>query len=328
MGTATTKDVNSIRKRVNQLIAAQSMQQEAIVHIVSILNITRYAAQVNRHHVNIIMDTVDNMVHDVNNLYNITTSLSTSLSYHQLVLHIRSVLANLQDSLSYLRTVSMHTMDYINAATTGTHSPHVLPIADLKQMLLHIEETLPPTIHLPVSSEDTLYFYRYIHTHVLIANRQYLLLTDVPIQDHMQQLSIYKIFTVDIPHGNFTAQYGVSTQYLGVTQDETMAIEISQHQFSICQETNGQFCNVYSPLQLLANPASCITALYTRNAASISTRCSLQVRKAQSISIPLSIAPNVWILTSAPSTVKTAITLICPGETTKFITVKKPIHVL
>ena len=39
------------------------------------------------------MDTVNNMVHDVNNLYNITTSLHTSLSYHQLVLHLRSVLA-------------------------------------------------------------------------------------------------------------------------------------------------------------------------------------------------------------------------------------------
>ena len=112
-GTATTKDINSIKKRVNQLIAAQSMQQEAIVHIVSILNITRYAAQVNRQHINIIMDTVDKMVHDVNNLYNISTSLSTSLSYYQLVLHIRSVLANLWDSLSYIRTVSMHTMEYI-----------------------------------------------------------------------------------------------------------------------------------------------------------------------------------------------------------------------
>ena len=74
------------------------MQQEAIVHIVSILNITQYTTQVNRQHTNIIMDRVDETAHDVNNLYNITTSLATSLSYYQLVLHIRSVLANLWDS--------------------------------------------------------------------------------------------------------------------------------------------------------------------------------------------------------------------------------------
>ena len=227
MGTATTKDVNSIKNRVNQLIEAQSTQQETLVHIISILNITQHAAQVNRHSINVLMDKIDDTVQDVNNLYNLTTSLATSLSYHQLILHIRSVLANLQDSLSYIRTVSMHTMDYINAATTGTLSPHILPIMDLKRMLSHIEETLPPTLHLPVSSEDTLHFYRYLCTQVLIANKQFLLLIDVPIQDQSQQLSIYKIFTLDIPHGNFTACYNINTQNLGMTQDETMAVEIS-----------------------------------------------------------------------------------------------------
>ena len=44
MGTATTKDVNNIKKRVNQLIEAQSTQQETLVHIISILNITWYTA--------------------------------------------------------------------------------------------------------------------------------------------------------------------------------------------------------------------------------------------------------------------------------------------
>ena len=123
-------------------------------------------------------------------------------------------------------------------ATTGTLSPHILPIADLKQMLSHIEESLPTTMHLPVSSEDTLHFYRYLHTHILIAYRQFLLLIDVPV-----------------------------------------------------------------------------TSLYTKNATSIAARCSLQVRKAQTISIPTWIAPNIWLLTSAPSTVTTRITLVCHERT-------------
>ena len=110
--------------------------------------------------------------------------------------------------------------------------------------------------------------------HVLIDNKQFLLLTDVPIQDQSQQLSIYKIFSLDIPHGNCTACYDINTQYLRITQDETMAVEISPLQFRICQEGNGQFCNIPTPFQQLANPSSCITALYTKNTASISTRCS------------------------------------------------------
>ena len=58
-GTATTKDVNSIKTRVNQLIEAHSTQQETLVYIISILYITWYTAQVNRHSINVIMDKVD-----------------------------------------------------------------------------------------------------------------------------------------------------------------------------------------------------------------------------------------------------------------------------
>ena len=182
-GTATTKDITSIKTQINQLIMAQSSQQETLVHIVSILNLTRYAAQVNIHSTNILMDAAAATSHDINNLYNLTMALATSISFHQLILHIRSVFANLCDSLNYIQMVSAHTMDYIDAATSGTFSPHILPVMDLQNMLLHISDTLPPMLHLPVSPDDTLHFYRYLHTHILIENKQFLLLIDVPIQD-------------------------------------------------------------------------------------------------------------------------------------------------
>ena len=144
----------------------QSSQQETLVHIISILNITRYTAQVNRHSINILMDVTEATTHDINKLYNLTTSLATSTSFHQLILHIRSVFANLCDSLNYICLVSAHTMDYINAATSRTLSSHILPVMDLQKMLLHISDALLPMLHLPVSPDDTLHFYRYLCTHV------------------------------------------------------------------------------------------------------------------------------------------------------------------
>ena len=96
----------------------QSLQQETLGHIISILNITRYAAQVNRHTINILMDKVDDTSHDINNLYILISSLATSISFHQLILHMRSVFTNLCNSLNYIRTVSTHTMDYMDAATS------------------------------------------------------------------------------------------------------------------------------------------------------------------------------------------------------------------
>ena len=175
-GTAITKDVNNIKTRVNQLIMMQSSQQETLVHIISIINVTQYAVQVNRHNINVLMNKVDETSHDINSLYNLATSIATSISFHQFILHIRSVFANLHDSLSYSRMVSTITMDYINAATSVTLSPYILPVM----------ETLILMLHLPVSSNDTLHIYKYLHAHVLIANKQFLLLIDVPIQDKSQ----------------------------------------------------------------------------------------------------------------------------------------------
>ena len=101
-GTATTKDIHSIKTRINQLIAMQTSQHNTLVHIVSILNITRNATQVNRHSINNLIDVVRTTSQDINNLYHLTTSLATSINFNQMILHIRSVFTNLQDSLHYL----------------------------------------------------------------------------------------------------------------------------------------------------------------------------------------------------------------------------------
>ena len=172
-GTATAKNIHSIKTRINQLIAMQTSQCNTLVHIVSILNVTRYATQVNRHSINSLIYAVCTTSQDINNLYNLTTSLATSIIFNQMILHLRSVFAKLWESFHYLQTVSTHIMEYIDAATSGILSPHVLPITDLQSMLWHICDTLPPTLHLPISPEDTLHFYRYLCTHILIENKQF-----------------------------------------------------------------------------------------------------------------------------------------------------------
>ena len=107
-----------------------------------------------------------------------------------------------------------------------------------------------------------------------------------------------------------------------------MAVEFPPQKFKICQEVNGQFCTISTPFQPLAKPLSCITALYARNTASIQDRYSLQIRKTSDVSMPSQLGPNVWILTTSPSAVTTKVTLMFLGETTQFIEVRKPIHVL
>ena len=39
-----------------------------------------------------------------------------------------TILAYLRDSLIYMRQVAIHTMDYVDAATTNILSPGILPV--------------------------------------------------------------------------------------------------------------------------------------------------------------------------------------------------------
>ena len=105
---------------------------------------------------------------------------------------------------------------------------------------------------------DTLHFYRYLCAHVLIENKQFLLLIDIPIQDRARQITIHQVLTLDIPHGNYSVHYDINTRYFGVTTDATMGLELSSSQFEICKQANGQFCHISMPFQPLANPPTCI----------------------------------------------------------------------
>ena len=230
--------------------------------------------------------------------------------------------------MHYLHTISTHTMDYIDAATSGILSPHVLPVADLWKMFQHIADTLPPTLHLPISPVDTLHFYRYLCTHVLIENKQFLLLINIPIQDRAHQITIHQVFTMDIPHGNYSARKDINTQYFGVTTNATMGLELSHTQFKVCKQANGQFCHISMPFQPLANAPTCITALYAKSTASIESKCSLWLHKATTTPLPIQIMPDVWILTTPTLAPTDTISLICPEKPMETIPIRQPLHVL
>ena len=205
-------------------------------------------------------------------------------------------------------------MDYIDTATSGILSPHVLPVVDLQKMLQHIADTLPPTLHLPISPEDTLHFYRYLRTHVLIESKQFLLLIDIPIHDGACQITIHQVFTLDIPHRNYSACYDINSRYFGVTKHAIMGLELSAAQFQTYQQANGQFCHISMPFQPLANPPTCIAALYTKSKASTTSKCSLQLHKTTTTAVPTQITPDVWILTTPAMAPVNTITLICPEK--------------
>ena len=80
LGQPLQKTYTASKPRINQLITTQASQCNILVHIVSILNITRYTTQVNRCGINTLMEAVRATSHDINNLYNHTLIPKTAFN--------------------------------------------------------------------------------------------------------------------------------------------------------------------------------------------------------------------------------------------------------
>ena len=107
-----------------------------------------------------------------------------------------------------------------------------------------------------------------------------------------------------------------------------MGMQLSVAQFQTCQQANGQFCNIATPFQPLANPPTCIAALYAKSKTSITTKCSLQLHKTTTTALPTQITPDVWILTTPPIAPVNTITLICPEKPMETTTICQLLHIL
>ena len=212
---------------------------------------------------------------------------------------------------------------------TNILSPDILLVGkNSRGMLRHIELQLPSIMHLPIWSDDTLHFYWYLKTRVLVADGWFLLLIDVPIQDRVQQLQMYEIFNLPVPHGDISAHYKIDNKYIGITYNETQAVMITEQHYSTCLHANGQFCKIDAPFQTLTNPQSCIMASYTKNNQEIEAQCSLSIFHTPPAFPPILITSNMWISVWTPTMQGSAITMICPDKATGWSLSQQPLHIL
>ena len=115
------------------------------------------------------MDTLQKANQDINILLNGTDVLTQHLRSHQVQTYTCTVFAYLRDCLTYINQVATHTMDYVDTVTTNILSLDIITVEEIKGIIRHIESQFPSLLHLSISSDNTLHFYKYPKTHVLVA---------------------------------------------------------------------------------------------------------------------------------------------------------------
>ena len=92
---------------MNSLIQEQT-QKETLVHIIFILNITRYATQVNTQKINEVMDALQKAKQDMKILLNVTDVLVQCLRYYQVYTYAHTISAYLRNCFTYMKQVATY----------------------------------------------------------------------------------------------------------------------------------------------------------------------------------------------------------------------------
>ena len=150
----------------------------------------------------------------------------------------------------------------------------------------------------------------------------------MPIQNRAQQLQIYEVFILPVPHRNLSVEYEANYKYIGITYDETKEVAITNLQYRACQHASGQFFRINAPLQPLTNPPSCVSALYAKNDQAMKELCSLVISHMPCTYIPIAVTSKLWISPSNPQIWGSTMTIICPDKATSTVHLHQPFHIL
>ena len=92
----------------------QTQKQEILVHVISVLKITKYTTLVNRQKINEVMDALQKANQKMIILLNITDILTQHFRYYKIC-----TFAYLRDCLTYMRQVATHMVDSVDIASTN-----------------------------------------------------------------------------------------------------------------------------------------------------------------------------------------------------------------
>ena len=199
-GTASNKDVQKIKKAVQDLARRQNDQGVFLSEALSLINITRVDVEDNRHAINDLVNATDysmqktREIDDIRNEFNVLRTFV--ISHTELTLVVVELRDNINKFRSYLENLKL-TLD-----TLGLNklTPSVISPTKLQDVLLNIQHVLPRNLQLPVDpTKDLFHYYKYLTCESFVVDHIFSTITMVPLLDASSKFNLYQWHNLAIP---------------------------------------------------------------------------------------------------------------------------------
>ena len=307
-GLTTEKDLNDIRKAINNLSDNQQKMKHIVEKGLTIINKTRNEIKQNRERLNIINNGIAKLYNRLNAMTKQTKQNYMKLNY--LILHffqVEALVNNAQELVIELVQHYTELKNEIDILTIGKITPGVISPTDFEDILTRIKDKLPRGLQLAIDPIINLWsLYQIISSKAMILDNKLVTVLDIPLVDRKEKMDIYRVINLPLPnlkmrnyrvrHPNkfMVANYELETEFFAIDKSRTKYTLLEEKDTINCAASREGFCKFLHPLYPTNVNKFCVIALFMSDDRMISESCVTKIRTKGVLPMAKIIKPGLW----------------------------------
>ena len=279
-GTVTSKDLDEVLSRVNDLSDAQGGILSVVDNAVTLINQT-------------VVDVTNNR-QTLNRLINATYGLTNTMRYLRgtiideytvstLNVRLDSVFIDLSAAVRDFREEILGLETIIGLAENGILSRALLPPNQFTTVLHDIQKILPRELTLPFNPTEISKYYANVHSKVVRNDTNISVILTVPLLYVKDRFTVYQVFNVPVPKigsdQTLMANYEIpEIEFIALSDDSLKYVLVDDRDLHVYLRRRLPFCPLRQPILNVQTSTECITALLTNQTDKIPVNCDKTVR--------------------------------------------------
>lgn len=284
-GVLSSSDVEKIQRNINLLAQNQLDLAHAFQESISVLNVTRLEVKENRQKINEIIDSIgsieDTIVNISDHLEQEINTLETTVI---LIARITHVIEEIKNAITRSMYFYLHFQIQVQSIIMQRLSPSTVTAANLRNILMEIQERLPKTIGLPFDPRTRLFeYFQHLRCMTLFQDNRVIVTINIPLMEFTQRFDLFKAISLPAPLLGTTrfekkellAYYKLEASYLAVNPSKTQFILLDEDHALQCSDPTLKICNVKEPIRNTNLGTSCIISNFMEDKKNVKQNCDV-----------------------------------------------------
>ena len=284
-GVLSSTDVEKIQRNINTLARNQLDLAHAFQESISVLNVTRLEVKENRQKINEIIDSIGSIEDTIINISDqLEQDINTLEKMVILIAQITRIIEEIKNAITRSMYFYLHFQIQVQSIIMQRLSPSTVTAANLRNILMSIQERLPKTIGLPFDPRTHLFeYFQYLKCMTIFQDNRVIITINIPLMEFTQRYDLFQAISLPAPllgtarseEKELLAYYKLEASYLAVNPSKTQFILLDEEHALQCSDPTLKICNVREPIRNTNIGTSCIISNFMEDKKSVQQNCDV-----------------------------------------------------